>query len=269
VLIAACEPHGFAFYGRPTGALAGPAQVELGVVPRSTAIADGDGDTIPDLVTVGDLAGGGVAISVVRGMADGSFAAPVVGAPLALAFDPRGVDVGEFTGDPTTPDLLLSDPDVAGALALLPDLATVAAVPLTISARPQSLVVADADVDGDQDVLVGSSDDDSLLTIVGEPPLFIDQRLTELDGVRPIWMAAADLDYDGRTEILVVDPQHDHLLALRADDAGMLIGAGVLPVGEGASVVRTGDVDADGIDDVLLGRFAARELVVWRATSVP
>jgi hypothetical protein len=269
VVIAACEPHAFVFYGRASGTLVGPAQVELGVVPRSSAIVDGDGDGVSDLVTLGDLPSGGVAISIVRGMADGSYLAPSVGPALALAFDPRGVVACEVAGDPAVPDLLVNDPEVAGALAFLPDLGNGAGVALPIARRPQLVRVADADGDGDQDVVIGDDGEDSLLTIVAEGGQFIDQRLTDLDGFRPAWIEANDLDLDGRAELLVADPERSEVLALRVDDAGALVGASVLPTGEGVSTVRTGDVDDDGIHDVLGARFAARELMVWRATLVP
>jgi hypothetical protein len=77
-------------------------RIAVGDFPRSVAVADLDGDTVPDLVTANIFTD---TVSVLLGNGDGSFQAA---AAYAAGDNPQSVAVADLDGD-TVPDLVTAN----------------------------------------------------------------------------------------------------------------------------------------------------------------
>jgi hypothetical protein len=127
-----------------------------GTIPRSVAVADLDGDAVPDLVTaIASMSGsGGGAVSVLRGNGDGTFQPPVSFEVEGRAF---GVAVADIDGDAVL-DLVASHG--RGYVSVLPGNGDGTFQPAPVSYRAGSLgavVVADLDADGLPDLALGDA----------------------------------------------------------------------------------------------------------------
>ncbi|MEE9533311.1 MAG: VCBS repeat-containing protein, partial [Acidimicrobiia bacterium] len=146
------------------GALFLGQKFPAGIRPRSVAIADLDGDTVPDLVTANPISDN---VSVLLGNGDGSFQANV---SFAAGRGPTSVAVADLDGD-SVPDLVTANDggccDLGDVSVLLGngDGTFQAAVSFAVGDVPLSVAVADLDGDTVPDLVTANinSDDVSVL----------------------------------------------------------------------------------------------------------
>ena len=119
--------------------------------PRSVAVADLDGDTVPDVVTANERSDD---VSVLLGNGDGSFQAAVA---FAAGDDPQSVVVADLDGD-TVPDVVTANDQNDRVSVLLGngDGSFRAAVFSATGDSPQSVVVADLDGDTVPDLVTAN-----------------------------------------------------------------------------------------------------------------
>jgi hypothetical protein len=135
-------------------------------------------------------------------------------------------------------------------------------VRLTTDLEIQTLVAADFDADGDQDL--GYSDDDAgtvCIWIVDEFPEPA-PRCWNLESVVPTHMAAGDLDGDGVAEVAFADSTAAEVwiwdVDLAADVPTLLPLSTPFP----ADLVELVDLQGDGALDVLAGHIGSRSFSV-------
>ncbi len=168
--------------------------------------------------------------------------------------------VGDLDGDGHA-DVVLAD-DIAGTLHVLRgrgDGVFEAAPPVTTTRGTRRVVLADVTADGHLDVL-GIGTGGILLhrgAADGRPgagePLWPSAQVTDL--------AVVDVTGDGRPDIIVADRSAGALVIL-AGRAGGFSASGAYLVGPAVETVLAGDLDADGLQDVLaLGHLS--RAAVW------
>jgi len=151
--------------GNGDGSFQAPLAFPAGAFPTGVAVADLDGDTVPDLVTANAVASG--ALSVLLGNGDGSFQAPLA---FPAGASPRGVAVADLDGD-TAPDLVTATDAITGqATVLLGNGDGTFRAPLAYATSSDLPVVADLDTDGLPDLVVAGRTAVIVLFQLRQPP---------------------------------------------------------------------------------------------------
>ncbi|MCB9537271.1 MAG: carboxypeptidase regulatory-like domain-containing protein [Myxococcales bacterium] len=227
------------------------------------AHGDLDADTLPDVV-VGDCAG----VTVWRGVGDGTL---VAGADRPAPGCVTRLEIADVTGDGRAdvvathagPGVVVYPGDGAGGL----DAARPLAVPGAADAP--SLVVADLELDGTQDVLVavpGAADSTvQVLRGLGRRA-FGEPRVDLAVGAYPWGLEPHDLDGDGAPDLVVLDRDLPGLVPLHNDGDGDLEpGEPILTPGFVPIAALSGDLDGDGAPELVVAERDGRTLLVLDA----
>ena len=184
-----------------TGVLNVPIPVTdygLADAPPIVAIADFNGDGIPDIVSAPH---GGIAISLGKG--DGTFAAPLI--PKVDSADGiNAFGVGDFNGDGIT-DLLVDDEDTGKLTVLLGNGDGTFTAGQSMPYSTTSIAVADFNGDGKLDIAVPGNpqltillgNGDGTFTAAPNPP-----------PVGSLQVVAADFNGDGKIDLALVGVDH-------------------------------------------------------------
>ncbi len=156
------------------GALFPGPKFAAGDQPVSVAVADLDGDSVPDLVTANQ---GSHDVSVLLGNGDGTFQ---TAAAFAAGNSPRSVAVADLDGD-TVLDLVTANAfsDDVSVLLGNGDGSFQAAVAYAAGDGPASVAVADLDGDSVPDLVTANGNSHDVTVFLPEP----DVRLLLLAGV--------------------------------------------------------------------------------------
>jgi hypothetical protein len=158
--------------GNGDGSFQLPTAFAVGERPFSVAVADLDGDTIPDLITPNTPRGRSDDVSVLLGNGDGSFQSAT--AFFAAGDLLRAVAVGDLDCD-TIPDLVTANFAGDGVSVLVGngDGTFQSATTFVVGDGPYSVAVADLDGDTVPDLVTANrnSDDVSVLINLCDPPL--------------------------------------------------------------------------------------------------
>ena len=227
--------------GKGNGAFRGPPDVSLGASPESIAVADFNGDGIPDFVTANETSN---SLSVALGTGQGKFQAPAM---MALNFSPNLVATGDFNGDgkmdlvvsstifgsPTLAILLGNGTGGFGSPMFIPNyFDSVAAIAL-----------GDVNNDGNLDIVVpgavflGNGDG------TFQPPITI----SATRGAQSL--ALADFNGDGKLDLAAGEGSL-HILLGKGN--GTFTPKVTIPVSNGTSTLVIADFNADGKLDVAI-----------------
>lgn len=145
-----------------------------------------------------------------------------------------------------------------------------AEVDVPIDMRVAAFQLTDVDGDGKLDLIVaGVGSQDSLIEVRrGLGNLQFDAPVSYTLGFQPSELALADISGNGRLDLIVASRNSDSLRVFATHPSGTLTPYASVAVRVGAFVIRTGDFDSNGTQDVTL-LHAARYYLPPYSTSPP
>jgi uncharacterized protein YfaP (DUF2135 family) len=224
------------------------------------AVADFDGDSIPDLVTV-NLGGGG---KVLLGNGDGSFQAA---ASFAAGGNPDNVAVADLNGD-TVLDLVTansnSEPGDVNVLLGNGDGSFQSAVSFAVGNRPSSIAVADLDGDSIPDLVTAnlgnySNDPGDVSLLLGNGDGSFQAAVSLAAGDGPHSIAVADVDGDTTPDLVVANRFSGDVSVLLGNGDGSFQPAVSSPAGNQPLSVTVADLNGDTILDLVMVNFLVFE----------
>jgi FG-GAP-like repeat/FG-GAP repeat len=259
--------------GKAGGAFQAAVQYPLGKTSGSLAVADLNGDGIPDLVVPTAGTSSNFSISVLLGNGDGSFQAAVespVGKPS------RSLAVADLNGD-GIPDLVLvhvgTSPDYSdGSVSVLlgnGDGTFQAGVDYPAGNAPISVAVGDFNGDGRLDLAVANADGSKTVSILlGLGNATFAVPVPYAVGVSPLLnyvatssvLVVQDLNNDGIVDLAVAGPPGVSILLGNGD--GTFKGAKDYSAGAGSSSLVVGDFNGDGLPDLAVLDFSGVRLLL-------
>ncbi len=233
--------------------------------PERLASADLNGDNVPDLIVLHRTLD---QLSVLLGVGDGTFAAPLV---TAVGDDPRSVAVADFDED-GVPDVVVSN-FTPGTVTLALGAGDGTFGPLStivVGGGPREVATADLDADGSLDVAVVREISDRVTVLLGAGDGTFGAPGTFVTGDAPSAITVAHLDNDDVLDLAVVD---------QGPFAGPANISVLLGVGDGSFGPRTSygtgtnlpgdivaaDFDADGNLDLAASSNQARATILFGA----
>ncbi len=241
---------------------------EAGTSPVSLAAADVNADGHLDLLVLNQ---GSSQVSVLLGKGDGTFASPV---NYRVANGPAGIAVGDLNGD-GIPDIavaIFGADDAPGQVAVLlgkgdGTFGTEALYP-TGGVNAHSLVIADFNKDGNNDVMVTNFDDGSVSLLLGngEGGLQEAGRMEIGPVAEPTNIVSGDFNLDGTPDAAIVLFGGGMVAVVEVENGQMqapiLFGASNVPIN-----LATGDVNGDGKPDLVVANSTAKSFSVLRNVS--
>lgn len=245
------------FLANADGTLAAPRTMRLGSRPQAITTVDVDGDGRIDIVAacqgVGPDDVSTVAVVVLSGIGDGTFAAPRTfrGAGYSVS----GVKAGDVDGDGRT-DIVTHG--YFGVSVLLADAGGGFREPQNHEASGyEAMDVADVNHDGRADVVVVNFADNEISVLVARPGGgFAPERVFTV-GAGPKAVAIADVDGDDNVDILVANSAGNSVSVLPGAGDGTFSSRQVFPAGATPYGVATADFNGDGRPDAVTVTTAA------------
>ena len=229
---------------------AGALSVVNGLLPRDVVVGDLDQNGLPDVVTSNRDSND---VSVLLNNA-GVLAG---GVTYAAGQDPRGLALGHFNSD-TFLDLAVSAHDSRQVSVLLNDGDGTFGAPIALSLgpdlRPEGVVAADLDRDGDMDIAASSSGDTlnrATVFLRTGAGVFAAPSSYPVAGLNPDGIVAGDFDVDGLTDLATADQDSAQVSVLRNLGAAVFAAPVGLPVGTTPGPLRASDLNGNGARDVV------------------
>lgn len=256
--------------GGGDGTFAVKADYEAGAAPRGVAVGDVNGDHRPDLLVASVTES---VVGVFLGAGDGTFAPRTT---YAAGGQPLDVALADLNGD-GRPDVLTPDSTDHTLSVLMGNGDGTFAPRLTYSAfdRPASVAVADFNGDGVPDAAVGvtrGSDTSRVQVLLGTGDgSFTVSDAHMVNGFQsPARMSAHDVNGDWIADLVVGGCGGDDVSVLVGKGDGTFEGFAAFAAGSGPIGVVTGDMNADGLLDVLTANSTANSVsVLLNTTTVP
>jgi len=220
--------------------------------PSSIAVADFNGDGIPDLAVTNYIAD---TLTILLGNGDGTFTATT--ATPATGSGPDSVAVGDFNGD-GIPDLAVTN-DYSNTVTILlgngDGTFTATAVSPATGNVPVSIAVGDFNGDGKADLAVANYKDGTLTILLGNGDgTFTATAVSPATGTEPFSVAVGDFNGDGKADLAVANKNGGNagtLTILLGNGDGSFTPTAVSPAtGNGPESVAVGDFNGDGIPDL-------------------
>jgi hypothetical protein len=258
--------------GNGDGTFAMTASLATGVYPIAIAIADLNGDGIPDLAVANRDSS---TLSILLGNGDGTFATPT---SVVTGINPTSITAGDFNGDGkmdlavanscgSTPDSNCGTYlDPQGTLTILlgnGDGTFTQAANETTDVWPASVAVGDFNGDGKPDLAVANECGKSglcsakapgtvtILLGVGEDGTFT-PAATPAAGVYPTSIAVGDFNGDGKPDLAVANSNDNTVTVLLGNGDGTFEAAASPATGVNPTSIAVGDFNGDGKTDLVV-----------------
>jgi hypothetical protein len=260
---------GDALAGDPVFVAATGSPFAVDTSPFSVAVADVNGDGKPDLVTANIYANPGD-VSVLLGNGSGGFTA-ASGSPFPAGVDPISVAVADFNGD-GKPDLAVANYSSTTVTVLVGDgsggFAEEASSPFTVGNTPRSVVAADVNGDGNEDLVVSCESNVTVLLGDGAGG-FAPAAGSPLPG-GGYSVAVADLNGDAKLDLaLATSGSPGSVWVLLGDGVGGFSNAPGSPfhVGSSPESVVVADFNGDGAPDLATANLGSNDVTVLLANG--
>jgi hypothetical protein len=268
-----------------TNSFAARLDLPVGPNPYFVAIRDIDGDGLPDLIVANS---GSNNISVLRNLGGGGIKTTTFAAPTnyVTGGTPFGIAIADLNND-GKPDIAVANQE--GTLAVLQNTSTAGRltfntpVSWTIGGRPLYVAIGDLDNDGKPDIAVANYGNKFISVLRNLGATVGEQQITANSFSNPFNLTAssmsqslalADLDGDGRLEIVV--PSSAGLVSIfhNLSTPGVLnagsFGSRIdLPAQTNTLSVVIGDLDGDGLPDIIAANDYSSSLSVFRNLTGP
>jgi hypothetical protein len=244
----------------PSRALAGTfsaaTQYRVGTNPRSAAVGDFNGDSVPDLA-VGNF--GSRNVSILPGTSGGAFGSPI-NFPAGAA--PRSVAVGDFNGD-SDPDLAVANLDGDSVSILLGSAGATFTGPTDFAAGDGPNSVAVAEFNGDQQPDLAITDYYGNVSILmGEPGGSFASPTDYPAGTNPMSVVVSDFNGDTQPDLAVAN--------YSSDDVSILLGAADgsfglpidFPAGGNPRSIAVGDFNGDADPDLAVANLTSEDISI-------
>jgi hypothetical protein len=220
----------------------------VGGVPSSVAVADFDGNNVPDLVTGHFL---GEVVIVLLGNGDGTFQTAVA---FAAGDRPRSVAVADFD-DNNVPDVVTANRGSDDVSVLLGNGDGTFQPPVTYAAGgiPNSVAVADFDGDNVPDLVTGNIGSNDVSVLLGNGDGSFQAAVSFASGDRTISVDVADFDGDSVPDLVTANQLIREVSVLLGNGDGSFQAAVSFAVGNNnARFVVADDLDGDNVPDVFV-----------------
>ncbi len=226
----------------------------VGTNPQAVAVADFNGDGVPDIVTA-NLNG---TVTVLLGNGAGGFKA-AQGSPFSVGTNPaiRGKS-GTFNGDGKL-DIVTANAGDNTITVLLGDgsggFTAATGSPFAVGAQPVAVAVGDLNGDGKLDVVTANNGDNTITVLLGDGSGGFDMATATpfAVGANPAWLAVADLNGDGELDIVTANAGDNTVTELLGNGTGAFGTAADNPLAVGSKPcsVAVGDFNGDGQPDLM------------------
>ena len=240
--------------------------------PAYVAAADLDGDTDRDLA-ITDKPNNDV--KILLNMGSGDFT-PAGSSPEAVGTGPLGIVAAQLDGD-SDRDLAIANQQSHDVSILLnggsADFTPAASSPEPANAFfPQTIVAADFNGDGDQDLATANQGDDTLTTDVsvfrnnGSANFTQPATSPETAGARPLDITSADFNLDGRPDLAIANSNTDDVTILRNAGSHDFKEPASSPeaAGDGPRSLIAPDLDGDGDRDLAVANKVSHDVTILR-----
>src|SRR3989454_1013397 len=237
-----------------------------GALPITVAVADLNGDGIPDLVVVNV---GADTVSVLLGLADGTFGPKT---DFATGAGARSVAIGDLNGD-GVPDLVVSNVS-ASTVSVLLGTGSGSFGPKTdfpTGAGARDVAIADLNGDGRLDVVVANADAGTVSVLLGVGDGTLGTRTDFAVGAGPRSVAIGDVNEDGILDLVVANSDSNTVSVLLGTGTGSFAAKTDLATGAGTRPfsIAIGDLNGNGQRDLAVANVSANTVSVFLNTITP
>ena len=256
----------------------------LGTAVRTAVVADLDGDGIADIAAGIQLTTTRSSVQIHRGVGDGTFLPP---RSVEQTGSLSSLTAGDVDGDNDL-DLVTTSLDRVSLFENLGSGEYASPTSFAVARFTNFVAIEDLTADGLPDVITAGTRGDVVEVFRNRGGGTFDDGIEVSTRERPTHVAAADLNGDGRRDLVITARGTNDVTVLLHEDPGaddsalrFVEMASYLLEGEDPVVVRTGDLDGDADEDIVVvhnagvsvlanegaGRFLPRTLRKLRTTD--
>jgi hypothetical protein len=241
------------FLNRGDGTFRPPIDITVDSIIESVAVADLNGDRIPDLAVAIQGAFGSDKLSLFLGNGDGTFRR---GEEYPIPYPPSFVTISDVTGD-KIPDLIVAYS--AGAVSVFPGKGDgTFGMPTfyVTGSGPTAVAVADVTGDGIPDLVTANQYGETVTVLVGNGDGSFTTYPSFNTGVQPTTaLAMADLNGDGIPDLVTIPNDVTGSMALVSvllgKEDGTYSEPALFPTGRGVRALAVGDVTGHRVPDIV------------------
>lgn len=245
-----------------TISLNAPQHIAAGSAPHGMATGDVNGDGLPDLVVANRY---DTKVTLLLGTNEGGVRSFRNAASLEVGFDPRAVAIQDLNGDGKA-DLAVVNRSSDTVTILLGDGAGAftAAGNYDAGNKPFSVAVGDFNSDGKPDLVVVNEGIGNLAILDGNGNGSFAAPRYFPAGAAPQPALVGDFNKDGKADVVVANFTTNQVTVLLGDGQGGFASVRSFDTGPGwnPAPLALGDMNNDGIADLLVGKTGFRQVAV-------